>query len=158
MSPRDVSLAFRQAFNAQSTEEGVICLVTITHPDMQPPLYLTNAGTNVESRGNTYLFCPFEANIVEESPDRPPQAKFRLANVDRRLVVVLRSFSAPCNITVELVRISDPNTVEAAWTDFLLKEVQYDAIVIEGVLTLEGIFHEPEISWTFSPSYFPGLF
>jgi hypothetical protein len=59
---------------------------------------------------------------------------------------------------VELVRISDPDTVEAAWTDFLLKEVQYDAIVIEGVLTLEGIFREPEISWTFSPSYFPGLF
>ena len=153
-----VSDAFIAACNAPQTDDGLMVLITIENSDLPEPIRLNNSGANVLSRGHTFLACPIQPTISDDSEDRPPQAKLILDNIDRRLVAAVRSIRSPLLVMMELVRILDPNTVEAAFTDFEMKEVTYNSLTIEGTLTLEGLFSEPAIGFSFTPSYFPGLF
>lgn len=158
---RDVSLTFIAAVNAQETDEAFILLVTIDHPDLPAPIYLNNSGENQVSRGNTYLACPFQCTLAEDSDERPPQAKLVFDNIDRTMVAALRAAGAvgrAPTVTMELVKASDLNTVEAEFTDFEMREITYNSLTIEATLTLENLFQEPACGYTFSPTYFPGLF
>jgi len=155
---RVVSDDFIAACNAQETADGLMVLVTITNSDLPEPILLNTSGANVLSRGATFLACPMQVSISDDSPDRPPQAKLSLDNIDRRLVAAVRGIRSPLLVMLELVRLSEPNIVEAAFTDFEMKEVTYNTLTIEGTLTLEGLFSEPVIGFSFAPSYFPGLF
>jgi hypothetical protein len=154
----NISLAFRQGANSQYNPDGVYILVTVTHPDITETHYLTDAPSNVVSRGNTYLAIPMQPTLSEDTPDRPPQAKLVIANIDRRLVTILRSTTTPANIQLEVVKISDPEYVEASLEDFTMRDVTYNAITIEGTLSLEDLFSEPFCDYSFTPIIAPGLF
>ena len=56
------------------------------------------------------------------------------------------------------VRGADPDTVEAVFPDFCLRDLRYDALTVEGTLTLEAFIAEPYPARIFSPAEFPGLF
>ncbi len=60
-------------------------------------------------------------------------------------------------IVMEVVRGSDPDTVEASFPDFRLLSAEYDALFVEGELGLE-LNGEPFPSASFDPARFPGLF
>ena len=154
----NISPAFRQGANAQNNPDGVYLLLTITHEELQETHRLTNAPVNVVSRGNTFLALPMEPVLAEDSQDRPPQAKITIANVDRRLVTALRSTIAPCRVKLEVVKISDPDYVEAEMDHFTMRNVDYDALTIQGTLSLEGLFDEPVVDYCFTPTIAPGLF
>jgi hypothetical protein len=158
---RDVSLAFIAAVNAPETDEAFIVLVTIEHPDLPTPVYLNNSGQNMMSRGLTFLACPIQPTLSEDSDDRPPQAKLVIDNIDRGLVAAIREAAAggvaPV-VALELVKASAPDVVEAEFTDFEMREITYDSLTIESTLTLEGLFKEPACGYSFTPTYFSGLF
>ena len=155
---RDVTSAFIEACNAQQTDDGLAVLITIEHPGLPAPIYLNGAGSNVESRGNLFLACPVQVMLSEDSDDRPPQAKLSIDNISREITIALRSIITPPTITIEIVKLSDPETVEMALEDFEMKEVTITTLVIEGTLTMEGLYQEPAIKYYFTPSMFPGLF
>ncbi len=158
---RDVSLAFIAAVNAQETSEAFMVLVTIREGGLAAPVYLNTSGANVVSRGNTFLACPLQATLAEDSDERPPQAKLVMDNIDRMLVAAVRAAGAAGLVPVvdlELVKASDPDLVEASFTDFEMRDISYDALTIEATLTLESLFQEPACGYSFSPSYFSGLF
>jgi hypothetical protein len=155
---RDVSAAFIEACNAQETGEGFYVLVTITHPEMDEPLRLNNAGANLTSQGELFLACPIGITLSDDSEDRPPQAKLTLDNIDRTIIAYLRSISTPCTVALQVVKASDPNTLEAELTDFQLREISYNTLTIEGALSLEWLFQEPAVAYCFTPTHFPGLF
>jgi hypothetical protein len=158
---RDVSLEFIAAVNAQETDEAFIVLVTIDHPDLPEPVYLNNSGANVVSRTLTFLACPFQPTLAEDSDDGPPVAKLIIDNIDRGLVATVREAAAggvaPV-VTLELVKASAPDLVEAEFTDFEMRDITYNALTIEATLTLESLFKEPACGYSFTPTYFPGLF
>jgi hypothetical protein len=162
---RDVSLEFIAAVNAQETDEAFIVLVTIEHPDLPAPVYLNNSGANLESRAGLglgpWLACPFEVTLSDDSDDRPPQAKLIIDNIDRGLVVAIREAAAGGDapvITLEVVKASAPDLVEMVLTDFEMREITYNSLTIETTLTLESLFNEPACGYSFTPSYFSGLF
>jgi hypothetical protein len=158
---RDVSLDFIAAINAQETDEAFIVLVTIEHPDLPAPEYLNNSGANIVSRGNIFLACNFQPTLSDDSDDQPPQAKLVIDNIDRRLVAALREAAAggvaPV-VILEVVKASAPDAVEMALTDFEMREITYNSLTIESTLTLESLFKEPACGYSFSPTYFSGLF
>jgi len=162
---RNVSLDFIAAVNAQETDEAFIVLVTIDHPDLPAPVYLNNSGANLASRAGLglgpFLACPFQPTLSDDSDDRPPVAKLIIDNIDRDLVAMIRDAAAGGNapvITLEVVKASDPDMVEMELTDFEMREITYNSLTIEATLTLEGLFKEPACGYSFSPTYFEGLF
>jgi hypothetical protein len=153
-----ISAAFRRGANSQYNQDGVYILVTVTHTEVAETYYLTDAPEIVTSRGIPFLPIPMEPTISEDSPDRAPQAKLLIANIDRRLVTILRSTNIAADIKLEVVKISDPDYVEAILDNFKMKDVTYDAMTIEGTLSLEELFSEPFSDYNFTPQTAPGLF
>ena len=157
---RNVTDAFIAACNATESDEAFIILVTVEYetPGVTESLYLCNNGETVTSRGIDFLALPMQITLSDDSDDRPPVAKLVLDNIDRRLIEIIREIEIPPTITLEVVRTSAPDTVELHLSDFTLKSVDYNLLTIEGTLTLEGLFSEQAIGFSFTPSYFPGLY
>lgn len=111
----------------------------------------------VKSRGNDYLFLPFEFTLPTED-DSAPRAGINIYDVNKQLLPSIRSLTTAPNVKIELVLASNPDVVEVDFGEFLLGNIKYNADTISGDLTLETFENEPFPSGTFTPSYFPGLF
>ncbi|MFQ5776363.1 MAG: DUF1833 family protein [Kiloniellaceae bacterium] len=153
-----LSTTARQALFAQETGEAFIILLTIDHPNLAAPIRVAGDGLDVISRGDTFVAMPFDLSLPEQTEDRPPRARLAIDNVSRDIVKAVRSISSPATVLIEIVLASDPNTVEASLPDFILRDVRYDALVVEGDLDLEDFAAEPYPAAIFSPANFPGLF
>lgn len=155
---RNVSLTTRQALYDQETGESFLLLVTINHDDLPQPIRVSSDEVDTVSRGNTFQKCAFEITLPDDVEERAPRARVRIGNVDRQIVKTIREIQTAPTITIEVVPGSDPDTVEAAFPDFILSDVSYDALVIEGEMSLDELLSEPFPSGRFDPARFPGLF
>ena len=155
---RSISLTAKQAINAPETSEAFIILLTIDHSDLAAPIRVSSDAVDTVSRGNSFVAFPFDLSLPDDTDDRPPRAKLKIDNVDRRIVQSIRTSSSSPSVLIEIVRGSDPDTVEAAFPDFQMRDIGYDALVVEGALTLEELTGEPYPARIFSPAAFPGLF
>lgn len=155
---RNVSLAYRRAVQAQETGEVTDCiLVTITHPELEAPIRLNNVGANITSQGNLFLANFLQATIVDEDPDRLPQAKLAVSNIRREYAAALEESLIPCNVLLEIVRPSEPDYVEASVDNLELQNVQGDEMIIQGDLVPADIKDEPGIDYCYTPGYAPGF-
>jgi phage-related protein len=155
---RDISQDFREAIYAQETNEVFLVLITIDHADLDDPLRLVNNSVSVVSRGNTYYAAPIQVVLPTDAEGEVPRARLVVDNVDRTIVAAVRAISSAPTVTLEIVKGSDLDTVEAAYNDLQLKDVRYDSLVVEGELNQENFLTEPFPSGAFTPGFFPGLF
>ncbi len=165
---RNVSQTFINAANAQETDEVVICLLTIEHEEIDLPIYLSSDATvrlsenpliyGTVSRGNEHLFLPFDFTLPDDKSDTPPRVQLTLDNVDQSLVGILRSFSTPASVLVELVLLSDLDHVELELPALQLGDVVITDVAISATLVTDGLINEPYPAGLFTPGTFPGLF
>src|SRR5215203_1946511 len=126
--PRTLSLDFRAAMNAQETGEVPVSLLTITHEDLVEPLRISSDPTarlttdplqyGTVSRGETYLYIPFQLSLPEDSEEAGPQAQLILQDIDRELIPLIRSASTPPQVLMEIVLASAPDDVEIEFPSF----------------------------------------
>ena len=158
---RSLSPVAKRALFAQQTGEVIQALVTITHASIVGgPLRFVSDMQNCVSNGDTYTAFPFKLVLPDDDAETPPRLKLTIDNVDRQIVEAIRSIppSTPPTVHVEFVFASQPDVVEASFSGFTLREVQYDALTIEGDLIQEEISLEPFPEGAFTPNYFAGLF
>lgn len=165
---RTLSAAMRAALNGQETDEVPICLLTISHADLAEPLYLASAAVDrlssdpliygVTSRGNEYLFLPFDYSLPDDKDDSPPRVALILDNIDRTLVTIVRSFSTPPDVLLEVVLASDPDFVEIAMPQLQLSNVSIGDQVITAELLADSLVNEPHPAGLYTPGAFPGIF
>lgn len=165
-----VSLNFRQQAYAQETGIVVICLMTITHPDIEVPIRISTDPTQrlsandteviygTISRSNEYYFYPMALKLPDETEDGPQNMTIEIDNVHRDLIATIRSITGPPLITTEMVLSNDLDTVEASWPDFMMTKISYDAMQISATLVMELLEREPFPAGSFTPTHFPGLF
>lgn len=156
---RSVSLPFLQAVFAQQTGEVPIVLVTIEHADLPAPVRVVNYDENVVSNGETFVAYPFKLTLPTDPEQGPPRATVQIDNVHRDIVASIRNASggAP-TVTLAVALASSPDTIEASFSGFDLKNITYDALTIEGELTLDSLGGEPYPAGRFRPGAFSGLF
>lgn len=156
---REVSLPFLQAAFAQQTGEAPIVLVTIEHDDLDAPIRVTNYDVDVVSDSETFVAYPFELALPTEPEEGAPRATITIDNVHRDIVEAIRNASgAAPKVTLAVVLASSPDEIEASFPGFDLKNVSYDALTIEGELTLDSLAGERYPAGRFRPGAFPGLF
>ncbi|MGE0256917.1 MAG: DUF1833 family protein [Alphaproteobacteria bacterium] len=156
---RAVSTAFKRAAFSSQTDEAFILLLTIDHPTLAAPLRVTSDGADTVSNGETFVRYPFRLELVEDSEDALPRMRLTIDNVDRQIGQALREAAevAP-TVTAQLILGSNPDTVEAEFAEFRLEEVKWDALTVEGELTLDDLTALPYPFLSYTPSRFPGLF
>lgn len=153
-----ISATTKAALFEQETEEHFVTLVTINHASLAEPIRVCDDTVNLISRGNTYLAMPFRVNFGEDDPEAVPRTRLRIDNVDRRIVEGVRSVTTSPTVTVEIVRHSDPDTVEMALEDYKVMQAEYNAMEVVADISLENFLHEPYPSAVFDPGRFPGGF
>ncbi|MDA9511161.1 hypothetical protein XI09_42225 [Bradyrhizobium sp. CCBAU 11386] len=165
---RVLSLNFRQALFSQESGEVPIFLLTITHAELEDPIYLTTDPTSrlsedpliyaTTSRGVEFLYAGVDVTLPDEQDKAPPASKLTIANVTRELIPLARSVSTPPSVKIEAVLASAPDDVEMIWPAMDMSNLTYDASFLQFDLTMDSLVTEPYPSGTFSPAYFPGLF
>ena len=153
-----VSDAFKAAVFAQETGEAFLTLLTIDHDDLADPIRLSSDGVDTTSNGETFVAFPFRFVAPPMAPDKDPFARLEVDNVSREIIEAVRGLSSAPTIDVDMVRASDPDTVEASFPQFLLNDITYDRTVVSGTLVVEILSAEPFPAHAFMPSGFPGLF
>lgn len=155
---RTLSSLAKQAIHAQETGEVFLLLLTLSHASLAQPIRVANNLENVTSNGNTFTAFPFTIVLPQEQEDQPPRMRLVIDNVDRTIVTALRNLTSPPTIQLDVVLASQPNTLEASFPGFSLRQAQYDQLVVEGELTLEEIVLEPFPEGSFDPQNFAGIY
>lgn len=165
-----VSATFRQAAYGQETGRTIIALITIEHDSLLEPIRIcTNPTQRIAeydsdivygtvSDGDNYIFLPVRLQIPSDTDEGPGNMIIEFDNIHRDYTEAIRSIFTPPTVTVELVLDSTPDTVEVSWPEFLLTDITYNALTIQGTLALEVLDREPFPAGTFNPTSFPGLF
>lgn len=155
---RTVSATFKEALFASETSQAFLILVTIDHDDLDEPILVTSDGVNTTSNGLEFIAFPFRLSLPDDTIDRMPKARLEIDNISREIVISIRSISTAPTVTLQVVLASDPDTVEASFPDFEMRNIEYDKLIVSGDLQLKDFVAEPFPAKIFSPADFPGLF
>lgn len=165
---RILSLNFREALFSQASGELPIFLLTITHPKLDAPIYLsTDATTRLTtdpltygtlSRGTTFLYAGIDVTLPDEQDKTPPASKLTIQNVTRDLIPLARSVSSPPSVQIEAILASAPDIVEMTWPVMDMSNLTADMSTLQFDLTVDALTTEPYPSGTFNPADFPALF
>jgi len=165
-----ISATFRQAAYAQETGRTIIALITITHSSISEPIRICTNPTErlatyedeivygTVSNGENYIYLPLSLQVPSDTDEGPGNMTIEFDNIHRAYTEAIRSIFTPPTVTVDLVLDSTPDTVEVSWPEFLLTNVTYNSLTIQGTLELEILDREPFPAGTFNPTSFPGLF
>lgn len=150
---------------ARETGEVYVQLLTIEQSDLDAPLrvcgdpkeVLSNAARGIISNGLEYVYFPFEFVPPGESDEQFSLATLRIDGTTREILFAVRQMRGPAEITVQLVRASEPDVVEMLLPPLTLRNI-VAVDTIEGQLYSDQYDTEPFPEGRFSPSSFPGLF
>jgi hypothetical protein len=165
---RILSLNFRKALFSQESGEVPIFLLTITHPSLTSPIYLSTDATErysttplmyrTMSRTIAFLYAGIDVTIPDEQDKTPPASKLTIQNVTESLIPLARSVSTPPSVKIEAVLASALDTVEMTWPALNMSNLLYDANQLVFDLTMDALVTEPYPAGTFSPASFPSLY
>lgn len=153
-----VSETARRALYAPESEEVFLVLLTIDHDGLSQPIRVVNNLEQVNSRGEEFIAFPFSISLPDDKEESPPRARLAIDNVTREIGQAVRQMTGPARVTLEVIMASAPDTVEASWPGFLLRNVVYDVSTVQGDLTVEDLTREPYPARRFNPGSFPGIF
>lgn len=155
---RSLSQNTLQALFAAETGEAFLILLSLAHEDLVEPIRVTSDAVETVSLGRIFTPYPFDLFLPDEKDNQSPRARLRLDNISREIVAAIRSISTSPTVLMEIVRAQDPDAIEASFPDFRFTNVTYDALTVEGDLSIEDFTAEPYPARVFSPGDFPGLF
>ncbi|MDI1228367.1 MAG: DUF1833 family protein [bacterium] len=155
---RNPTLNTRTALYASGTGEVFLILLTLSHPQLAEPIRVTSDAVATVSREQVFSPFPFDLTLPDDAEGAAPAARLSIDNIDRRVVMAVRSLQSAAYVLIEIVRAAAPDVIEAKFEDFRLTDISYDSQVVAGNLTLEDFVSEPFPAAIFSPGLFPGLF
>lgn len=142
---------------AQHSSDPFLVLLTITHDDLEEPIYVVRNNKAVVSRGNTYLAYPFEIELPTDT-DQSPGARISIANVSRRIGKAIESLLTAPTVKIEIVLASALDSVERTWDEFTMINSSYDAMTVTATLAHVSYWNEAWPKKTIRPALYPGLF
>jgi len=155
---RQVSAGLKKGLLAGATEEGVIPLLTIEHATLAEPVRLSGDRVNTSSRGQTFIAFPFELDLPDDQERQAPRAELRVSNASREITQWLWEIPSAPTVTIELVRMDDPDTVEVAFDGLRMQEPVWNAAEISARLVGGDRGTRRFPNGRFDPTRFPGLF
>ena len=174
-----LSPAAIKAMFSSETDEQLIMLLTIYDPNgstdpaaTTSPIRLSDNYTQrlssttddevvygVTSRTNEYVFIPMTLNLPNEQETGLGDCTITLNFVTPEMITIIRShLRVRTKVLIELVVSSNIDYVEASLQDYYITTASYNAENVTLNLSMVSYNTEPFPSFSFTPSYFPGLF
>lgn len=113
----------------------------------------------VVSNSNEYMFIPMTLNLPNEQDSGPGDCSITLNFVTPEIIAVIRDhLRIRTKVLIELVLSSNLNYIEASLQDYYITSATYNAESVVLNLGMVSYNTEPFPTFSFTPSYFPGLF
>lgn len=155
---RNLTESLKTAIHARETGVVLVHLLKLTHPSLSDPIRVCDDAVDIVSGGYTYTAFPFELTMAADDEDAPPTAKLRICGVDGTITRAARGLSGPAmGVTLSLVMLASPDIVEIGPIEFSLRDVSYEAGIVEGTLRYDDWLNEPYPADSVTPSNFPAL-
>lgn len=123
----------------EGREQSVIYtpLLTINAPHIHmKPVRIVNNHEDIISRNKTFKAYPFEITLPCNDYSGHPNAKITIDNVSPQ-IANLFILSTWVTITIEIVRMSEPDTVELSYAPFMLGNSTVNAYRATGDLIID---------------------
>ena len=158
-----------QAMYDEETGDGPIILLTIDHDDLDEPILVSSDATGrvqetdqeivygTVSRGDNYIYMPFEMILPSDEDGGVPSVTLGIDNVTNEITDAVRDLTSPPIVLLEVVMMSDPDTVEMSWPELYLTDAEWTRDQVQGTLTMETLLTE-KMGYTYRPSTHPGCF
>lgn len=155
---RLLSPAFLRAIHGQESDQVLLPLVRLSHPDWADDVRLVPNWEAIRHQGEDYLPYAFEITLPDDDAEGLPVLRWVADNVSRELVMLLRAVSDKIAARVVWVLASQPDFVEAGPFEVEMVAAEYDAFTLSGTMQIEPILDEPFGYFTMTPKTTPGLF
>lgn len=162
-----VPLTLRRVVAQEQADDVEIVLITISHPDLAAPVRISSDPTRrlsveplrygTRSRGVDYEFLIASVVTPDDRKGSPPATSLVFDNVSVDMVDVMRSFTSPASVDLELVLSSEPDFVLQAFRHLRLIKCRYDVAAVTVDLSKEPFVAEP-FGARQTKQFFPGLF
>ncbi|MEM9681627.1 MAG: DUF1833 family protein [Pseudomonadota bacterium] len=153
-----ISTPAREHLFAQESDEVFLVLLTIDHEVLATPIRVVNNLEEVTSRGEDFIAFPFDITLPDSHEGATPAARLTIDNVSREIGEAVRQMTSPPTVLIEIIMASAPDTVEASFPGFLMRNIKTDATKVTGELVVEDLTREPYPAVSFTPGRFPGVF
>ena len=167
-----LSADFKRVALASETEEVLVCLLEISHPDLAAPIRVSSDMTEISGydedsgdpiyvtrhQGKEFLAAPFSF-VPPGSPDdgKMPQAKL-VVGIHPKIIEGIRNIHDRLTLRATMVYASDPDVLIGSIPQLQLESVDYDAASITATLGFKHFLNSPVPVKKFVPSLFPALF
>jgi len=140
---RTLSSTLIGAAFAQETAEIPLMLLEISESTIDTIRLVNDKGADIVSNGETYTKYPYQIIIPPvDSKNEVPRVQVTIDCVDLAIKNTLRSLATTIDVKAAMILQSDPDTIEAGWYEFTLKDFSWNSIVITGTLGFEDILME----------------
>lgn len=155
--PNQISQDLLRQLYAQESDDPLLMLVTLSHPDFSP-IYLVNNVEDIVSNGNTFIAFPMKIRLSVEDGETQKEVSIEFDNVGLDLIDELRTVTTPVQVRIDTVLASDPNQIQTTIEELKMRSVNYNSKRITAKLYLDSFLNVELTSEKYSPSNFPGLF
>lgn len=164
-----ISLSFRQAFNAESTDEIPVILVEITPAGSDDPVLISSEPVQrlstdplrygIVHQGQEYQWVMMAAAWPDDQEGAPPSTKLIFENVVEDMASTVRGVTpgTQADVTLKMVLSSAPDDIEEQY-DMKATNGTYNAVQVSLDVSREPIESEPWPAFRMTKQRFPGLF
>lgn len=154
-----VSSGMIAAMFDEETGDGLLALLTIEHAALATPIRVVNNWEDITSNGESYTAFPFDIVLPGSEAASATTAQLEIDNVSTEIIAAVRSASGdPPTVTILVVKLSDPDTVEITYPALQMRNVRADAGKVTAELYAADMQTEPYPGGNFTPGSFGGLF
>ncbi|MAO65043.1 MAG: hypothetical protein CL666_08585 [Balneola sp.] len=155
---RNLSADAVQDMLAAQTGEVYLHIVKISHASLASDLLFVDNNEDIVRSDGTYKASAFRIQLPSED-DEVPQVRIQIDNVDQSIIAALRPLQNAPDLTISVIRASDPDTVEVGPYEMVLKQFDYDKFTITGTIGYqEDFLNEQFPKDQFTPQNTPGIF
>ena len=155
---RNLSDRLLAATYAQESAEVFVPIVKLMHPTWADSVrWVRDTDPRVHG-GETYLPFAFDLALPEDKDEGFPVLRFTVQNVTREIIGQLRQVRNEVLGEVSWVLAATPDVIEMGPFEVQITGIEYDALTINGVMTIEPILEEQFGFLEMTPSVCPGLF
>jgi len=156
----------RAALNAEETDQEIVCLLTISHPNFTEPMRVTDSPVTVfdddvygiDSRGDRFIYIPFNFTMPDQNDTAVPTVRLSVENVSLEITEAFKKMTSPAICLFELVLASSPDTLEMVYEDLILRGGQGDVLYVSADVAADDVTRERYPADSYSPFLYPGLF
>lgn len=141
----------------ESTEEVILCMLTVDHASFANPINVVNNGEDIISGGTTFQAFPFELDLPTDD-EGVARTMVTIPNADNAIGTALLALTDPPNMRIRVALASNPDQIEMDFDGFELRAVRWNALFMEGEITQAQLASEPWPKTRVTPELFPGIF